>query len=209
MSEIDPITIKLVVVGDGNVGKTCILLSYTTDKFPQDYVPTVFENYTTQTAVDGKMINLSLWDTAGQETYNRLRTLSYNSADVFLVVFSVIEESSFENAIIKWYPELEAPELKCVPKIFVGNKIDMRNQANPSHVQQEAAKSKVEKLQCQYLECSALTQIGLKEIFDQAIKKAIKVKILKSQNQTLQNVTSTIQKDQKPSNEEKCCCSTF
>ncbi|CAD8068841.1 unnamed protein product [Paramecium sonneborni] len=209
MSEIDPITIKLVVVGDGNVGKTCILLSYTTDKFPQDYIPTVFENYTTQTAVEGKMINLSLWDTAGQETYNRLRTLSYNSADVFLVVFSVIEESSFENAINKWYPELEAPELKTVPKIFVGNKIDMRNPGKPNHIQYEAAKSEIDRLQSQYLECSALTQDGLKEIFEQAIKKAIKVKGQKSQHQTLQNISSNFQKDEKNSKSEKCCCSIF
>ena len=49
-------------------------------------------------------------------------------------MFSVIEESSFENAIIKWYPELEAPELKLVPKIFVGNKIDSRDSQSPKHV---------------------------------------------------------------------------
>mgnify|MGYP002359504379 FL=1 len=61
-------------------------------------MPTVFDNYAATVKVDNKMVNLGLWDTAGQEEYNRLRPLAYPRCDVFLIVFSVVEPSSFVNA---------------------------------------------------------------------------------------------------------------
>jgi len=86
-------TVKLVVVGDGATGKTCLLMMYSQGKFPTEYVPTVFDNYSVELdlTINGqaKTIELGLWDTAGQEEYDRLRPLSYRNTDIFLVVFAM------------------------------------------------------------------------------------------------------------------------
>jgi len=67
---------KLVIVGDGACGKTCLLIVFSRDEFPKEYVPTVFENYVTDIEVDGIKVELEMWDTAGQEDYDRNQTSS-------------------------------------------------------------------------------------------------------------------------------------
>ena len=101
------------------------MFSYGHDSFPTEYVPTVFDNYSATVEVDGKAIALSLWDTAGQEDYDRLRPLSYPGTDVFLVCYSVVDPESFENVMKKWLPELKT-NAQPVPVILVGTKLDLR-----------------------------------------------------------------------------------
>jgi Ras-related C3 botulinum toxin substrate 1 len=118
--------IKCVVVGDGAVGKKCLLISYITNAFP-DHNPTVFDNYIINVMVDNKQINLGLWDVSQLEGHDRLRPLSYPMTDVFLVCFSVVSPTSYENVSAKWIPELRhhAPS---VPIILVGTKTDLRQE---------------------------------------------------------------------------------
>uniref|UniRef100_A0AAZ3QG98 Uncharacterized protein n=1 Tax=Oncorhynchus tshawytscha TaxID=74940 RepID=A0AAZ3QG98_ONCTS len=129
---------KLVIVGDGACGKTCLLIVFSKDQFPEVYVPTVFENYVADIEVDSKQVELALWDTAGQEDYDRLRPLSYPDTDVILMCFSIDSPDSLENIPEKWTPEVKhfCPN---VPIILVGNKKDLRND---EHTRRELAKMK-------------------------------------------------------------------
>lgn len=175
-------TIKCVVVGDGAVGKTCLLISYTQNKFPNEYVPTVFDNYAVTVMIDGEPYTLGLFDTAGQEDYDRLRPLSYPQTDVFLVCFSVVSPASYENVKEKWHPEIKH-HCPSTPFLLVGTQVDLRN--DPATLDKlsknrgkpieaaEAVKIAKDLKAVKYAECSALTQKGLKDIFDEAILAAL------------------------------------
>jgi hypothetical protein len=75
----------------------------------QVYVPTVFENYVADVEVDGKHVELALWDTAGQEDYDRLRPLSYPDSHVILICFAVDSPDSLDNVTEKVYHPLTCP----------------------------------------------------------------------------------------------------
>ncbi|KAJ6117576.1 cell division control protein 42 [Penicillium capsulatum] len=162
-------SLKCVVTGDGAVGKIIRLT-------PTGYS---FDNYTASVMVDGRPISLGLWDTAGQEDYDRLRPLSYPQTDVFLICFSIVSPPSFDNVKAKWYPEIEhhAPS---VPIILVGTKLDLRDDRTTTDalrarkmepVSYEQALTVAKEIRAhKYLECSALTQRNLKSVFDEAIR---------------------------------------
>ncbi|KYQ92547.1 Rho GTPase [Tieghemostelium lacteum] len=171
--------IKCTVIGDGAVGKTSMLLSFTTNSMPNDgYQPTVFDNYSAMMMHNKKPYNLGLWDTAGQEEFDRLRSLSYPQTDVFLVCFSCINPSSYQNVFDKWYPEIKNFSAD-IPIVLVCTQVDLRthqpildrlserNQVPSSYEQGLALSKKIGAFS--YNECSALTQKGLHEVFEQVI----------------------------------------
>lgn len=119
---------NVVIVGDGASGKTCLLHVFFEDIFPEIYVPTVFDSFKTIIEVDDKPVKLILWDTAGQDDYDRLRPLSYPNSDVVIICYSIDVPASLINVIDKWEPEVRYFCKTDVPVILVGNKKDLRDQ---------------------------------------------------------------------------------
>ena len=174
--------IKLVVVGDGDSGKKVLLITYTNGKFPDEYTPTVFHSYSVTVLIDGKPHTLYLVDTSGKEDYDRLRPLDYPQTDVFLVCYSVVSPSSYESIKEKWLPEISYHR-KGTPFVLVGTKIDLRDDVATleklaKNKQTPLTKEMGDKLAkevgaVKYVECSALTFEGVKEVFDEAILAGI------------------------------------
>ena len=172
------VAIKCVVVGDGGVGKTCLLITYSKDEFPSEYVPTIFDNYSVKVQIAEETYTLELFDTAGQEEYDRLRPLSYPNTSVFLVCFSIVHPSSFENVQEKWVPEIKH-HCPNTPFLLVGTQVDLRNDEatqlklgknKEKPVKKEAGEMLAKSLKAaKYMECSALTREGIKDVFDEAI----------------------------------------
>ncbi|XP_062621486.1 ras-like GTP-binding protein rhoA [Saccostrea cucullata] len=176
---------KLVIVGDGSTGKTCLLMVFSRDQFPDVYIPTVFETYVADIEVDNKQVELALWDTAGQEDYDRLRPLSYPDTDVILMCYSIDNPDSLVNIREKWTPEVKhfCPN---VPIVLVGNKKDTRTDPE---VIKELELEKKEPVKAQegqaiseqirafaFIECSAKTQEGVRKVFETATRAALQVK---------------------------------
>ena len=200
--------IKLVVVGDELVGKTCLLISYTTNSFPSEYIPKVFDNYSPGVMTNTNPIQLGLWDTACDQQYDRLRPLSYPQTDIFLICYAVNDISSLQS-IPKWIDETQH-HVPNAPFIIIGLKSDLRHEyedfpilfvdkdmkqlivnkyiASYSILSLDVIElllkyvpslpglvrfEDVERLAKDYgandcMECSALTQANLKNVFDRA-----------------------------------------
>jgi len=176
-----PINVKLVVVGDGAVGKTCLILAYTTNTFAENVLPTVFDNYQFAAVVDGKFARIGIWDTAGQADFDRLRPLSFRGTDVFLICFSIAAPISLSNVAEKWSLEVKhyGPS---VPIVLCGTQMDLREdektiKALKANGTKPVSKEDGEKMKTKmgarvYVECSALTLSNVKQVFDECVKAA-------------------------------------
>ncbi|KAA1068788.1 Rho GTPase [Puccinia graminis f. sp. tritici] len=176
-----PIRRKLVIIGDGACGKTSLLSVFAMGEFPEDYEPTIFENYVAEIRLDSKPIQLALWDTAGQEEYERLRPLSYSKSHVILIAFAIDTPDSLENVTVKWIEEVRSICGPTIPVILVGCKKDLRDAdagMNPSlFVQRQEAEQVANSINARcYMECSALKNEGVDSIFESATRAAMLVR---------------------------------
>jgi small GTP-binding protein len=167
------------------VGKTALLMTYAQNAFPEEHIPTVIDNFFAYVMVDGNPTCLNLWDTAGQEHYDRLRPLCYPRTEVFIICFSLVNPSSFLNVRDNWYPEV-FHYCRDVPIILVGTKLDLRTDSKTIETLRKEKMQPISNIQglslakeigaFEYIECSARNQFGLKGVFDTAIRAALKPK---------------------------------
>lgn len=172
---------KVVVIGDGAVGKTALLVRYRDDQFPDKYIPTVFEMSAKKVVFEDKEVELRLWDTAGQEEYEALRKQAYPGAAVIIIAFSLVNRDSFAN-IPEWKKDFskEAPDAKIV---LVGTKEDLvdneeevdkltkAGQTAITEQEHEAMGMQVGAAACR--RCSALTGKGVDQVFEDVVRVSL------------------------------------
>ncbi|KAL7373024.1 hypothetical protein ABVT39_026070 [Epinephelus coioides] len=118
---------KIVVVGDTQCGKTALLHVFAKDSYPENYVPTVFENYTASFEIDKQRIELNMWDTSGSAYYDNVRPLAYPDSDAVLICFDISRPETLDSVLKKGETQEFCPNAKVV---LVGCKLDMRTDLN-------------------------------------------------------------------------------
>lgn len=168
---------KIVVVGDGMVGKTALLSAFVNNNFQDDYIPTVFDTTSKDIELVGnRVVSLGLWDTGGQEEFDQIRQLAYPGASLILLCYSIDSQTSLDNVEHLWVGEVTA----CcpgVPTVLVGCKCDRRFQppvnsrrpdryypalVDPKHAQQVSKRIGA----YVHIECSALTRSNIDAVFE-------------------------------------------
>jgi small GTP-binding protein len=164
-----PIPIRVVAVGDGAVGKTCMLLVFKGDPYPENYEPTIFENHHEMRTYEGHQYCLHLWDTAGQEEYDRLRPMSYSKCDVVLICFALDSPETIKNVTAKWWVEVKeyCPHAAV---LLVGTKSDLWNKSAPDAITQAQIDEVAATIQAfKFIACSAKKNENIGNVFDLAI----------------------------------------
>jgi len=157
---------KVIVIGDPSVGKTSLLTKFATNQFKEQYLPTVGVNIVKEQVVvedNGKevLVNLMLWDIAGQPQFYMLHRPYFNGADGIMLVFDITRSSTFSN-VNNWFSTSVKFGLSGVPRILVGNKIDLKDERK---IIQPMATHLSEKLNADYYETSAKEGANVKMIF--------------------------------------------
>ncbi|KAK9459692.1 ras family-domain-containing protein [Lipomyces oligophaga] len=194
------ILIKLLLIGDSGVGKSCLLLRFSEDSFTPSFITTIGIDFKIRTIdLDGKRIKMQIWDTAGQERFRTITTAYYRGAMGILLVYDVTDERSFNN-IRNWFANVEQHASEGVNKLLIGNKCDWEEKRA---VSTEQGKALANELGIPFIEASAKANINVEEAFV-SLARQIKHRVdLASEPQPASNVD--ISGGQKSSGGSKCC----
>ncbi|KAK9357068.1 ras family-domain-containing protein [Lipomyces doorenjongii] len=194
------ILIKLLLIGDSGVGKSCLLLRFSEDSFTPSFITTIGIDFKIRTIdLDGKRIKMQIWDTAGQERFRTITTAYYRGAMGILLVYDVTDEKSFNN-IRNWFSNVEQHASEGVNKLLIGNKCDWEEKRA---VSTEQGKALANELGIPFIEASAKANINVEEAFV-SLARQIKQRVdLASEPQQTNNID--ISSGQKSAGGGKCC----
>ncbi|KAF5301581.1 hypothetical protein FQR65_LT08886 [Abscondita terminalis] len=169
MTTVKQKTLKLVILGDGGVGKTSLCTKFTTDVFLEKYVPTVIEPSSAIVTIENRSFKINLFDVAGGEDFYRLRPLMYPGTNIFVLCFALNDLMSYNSLIRYWLPELTRYKAKA-PIVLVGTKCDLKPKVSQEQgiMLQKIIKAEI------YVECSSKSGRGCKEVFDAAVAVYLK-----------------------------------
>jgi len=154
--------IKLLLIGDSGVGKSCLLLRFSDDTFTTSFITTIGIDFKIRTIeLDGKRIKLQIWDTAGQERFRTITTAYYRGAMGILLTYDVTDETSFSN-IRQWMKNIEEHAAEGVNKVLLGNKCDL---VEKKVVDTSRGQALADEYNIKYLETSAKNNINVEEAF--------------------------------------------
>lgn len=166
---------KIVVIGDGACGKTCLLEVFKKNRFPEDYIPTIIDNFVKEVEIDNTPVALAVWDTAGQEEYDAVRPVTYSDTDLVFLCYSIENKDMLLNIGNKWMPEIRN-YCPSAGTFLVGLKSDLRDLDDPMINKEKIASRKdgeemMKKLgAATFIECSAKTDTNVQKLFMEAGK---------------------------------------
>ncbi|KAI8802472.1 small G-protein Ras2 [Cladochytrium replicatum] len=159
---------RLVVLGDGGVGKTALTIQLCLNHFVETYDPTIEDSYRKQVVIDDRPCILEVLDTAGQEEYTALRDQWIRDGEGFLLVYSIVARSTFER-VEKFREQIERvkEEERKIPLMLVGNKCDMASQREVTAMEGAAM---AKRLRCDFIETSAKNCINVENAFYKVVR---------------------------------------
>lgn len=160
-------TYKIVLMGSGGVGKSALVIRLTTEQFVSNHDPTIEDQYHFPTSVDGEEASLDILDTAGQEEYSVMHDQWIREGQAFLILFSVDEASTFENAHAMRKKIERAKDVDSFPMVLVGTKCDKPNR----EVSKQQGMQRAAEIGCEYIETSAKSGMNVKEAFDLLVRE--------------------------------------
>jgi len=197
--------IKLLLIGDSGVGKSCLLLRFSDDSFTPSFITTIGIDFKIRTIeFEGKKIKLQIWDTAGQERFRTITTAYYRGAMGILLVYDVTDDKSFAN-IRNWIRNIEQHASENVNKILIGNKCDL---VDKKVIDTARGKALSEEFGIKFLETSAKNSINVDDAFI-SLAKDIKKRLLDVEppNDKNPNNVNLNNSNQQQAQKKKCCSS--